>query len=217
MAGVNWRGTLVPIRVFNSNCDWAGTPIQHVQKARQLGARVTNRSAGYEAATRGYELPECAEIRTQFQQLGALFVAAVADTQRQTLRWPARCAFAFSVGASTRANQGAEFNTTENHVMVVAPGVDVSTTGGGANDEYKHIGNSAGATGTSFAAPQAAGVLQVMIAMGIPHDVAFMALWHSATPVPLCDRTAPRTRCKGRINMERALGSSPDTGIFELW
>lgn len=111
------------------------------------------------------------------------------------------------VGATDRQDRQTTFSDSGRRDMVLAPGVDIVSTwcdpcGDGGTSTY------AAASGTSFAAPHAAGAVAVLRSSGLSHERAVARLRETANPVP-----RPRTSLQqghGLIDVAAAVGVPDD-------
>ena len=124
--------------------------------AVQLGAKVVNMSFGTddEALEPGSPKPHF-EAVTYATQQGATLVAASGNSGDSRTYWPAAFPEVIAVGAVASDGAVCSFSTTGEHVAFAAPGERVRTA---ALTGYQR------ATGTSFAAPFAAGAAALLIA-----------------------------------------------------
>lgn len=177
IAGLNWGARVVPVRV-SGKCGallsdlldglrWsAGLPVSGLP-TNPNPARVINLSFGGDVACAG------AYQRTihAVTNAGALVVVAAGNSDT-TLTRPADCRRVMAVAAVRKDGAKASYSSFGSRVAVAAPGG--SGPAGGA-DEILSISNNGSTVpglddygskqGTSFAAPQAAGVASLMLAV----------------------------------------------------
>lgn len=181
VAGINWPARILPVRV-SGKCGalvsdlldgvrWAaGLPVAGVP-ANPTPARIINLSfSGGAACSPAYQ-----STVDDVRAAGALLVVA-AGNQSGPLTRPADCQGVMAVAAVQRDGAKADYSNFGSNVALAAPGgsgatpVDpdnlYSTTNAGftapGGDTYGYK------KGTSFAAPQAAGVASLMLALN-PH------------------------------------------------
>jgi subtilisin family serine protease len=127
-----------------------------VKLAVDLGAIVVNMSFGTDdsALAPGSPKPH-AEVIDYALARGCILIAASGNNGRQTRYWPAAYPGVIAIGAVGSDRLPTAFSTCGDHVALCAPGDRVLTTG---IEGYQY------ATGTSFAAPFAAGAAALLVA-----------------------------------------------------
>lgn len=128
-----------------------------VKLAVDLGAKVITMSFGTDddAIAPNSPKPHTDVVRYALER-GCVLVAASGNNGRETRYWPAAHPGVIAVGAVTNSGVPAAFSTRGEHVALCAPGEQVLTTA--IDDGYQY------ATGTSFAAPFAAGAAALLVA-----------------------------------------------------
>jgi subtilisin family serine protease len=122
-----------------------------------LGAKVINMSFGTDDAALAPNSPKPhADVVAYALARGCVLIAASGNNGRETRYWPAAHPGVIAVGAVSAGGQPEAFSTRGEHVALCAPGVRVLTTAIGNGYQY--------ATGTSFAAPFAAGAAALLVA-----------------------------------------------------
>ena len=125
--------------------------------AVNLGAKVINMSFGTDDAALAPNSPKPhADVIQYALARGCILVAASGNNGRETRFWPAAYPGVIAVGAVANNGLPAAFSTRGEHVALCAPGERVLTTTIGDGYQY--------ATGTSFAAPFAAGAAALLVA-----------------------------------------------------
>jgi subtilisin family serine protease len=128
-----------------------------VKIAVDLGAKIINMSFGTDDAALSPSSPKPhSEIIRYALARGCILVAASGNNGRATRFWPAAYPGVIAVGAVGADGRPAAFSTRGDHVALCAPGEQVLTTS--IDDGYQY------ATGTSFAAPFAAGAAALLVA-----------------------------------------------------
>jgi subtilisin family serine protease len=125
--------------------------------AVNLGAKIINMSFGTDDAALAPNSPKPhADVIQYALARGCILVAASGNNGRETRFWPAAYPSVIAVGAVGADGIPAAFSTRGEHVALCAPGEQVLTTS--IDDGYQY------ATGTSFAAPFAAGAAALLVA-----------------------------------------------------
>jgi serine protease len=176
IAGINWNAKILPVRVLGrcggtfddvaAGILWAvGMPVAGVPP-NPNPARVINMSLGGQSSC-----PQAVQdaINVALGQGVVVAVAAGNDAINAAQFAPASCSGVISVGASTRQGDRASYSNFGTRVDVSAPGGDGAQSDwilSLSNDGKSSPGSPAFAigVGTSFAAPQVAGVASLMLA-----------------------------------------------------
>jgi hypothetical protein len=161
-AGVDWRCRLMPIKVLDQNnfgyySWWA----QGIDYAVSHGAKVLNLSAGGSTSDTTLTLSISNAIAS-----GAIFVTITHNDGAGVIRFPGNLPMCITVGATDQNDRRAGFSNYGPQIDLVAPGTNMLTVGmsGGAETWW----------GTSFSAPQVAGVCSILAALrpGLNQDQA---------------------------------------------
>jgi subtilisin family serine protease len=124
--------------------------------AVDLGAKIINMSFGTDDSALAPHSPKPhADTVAYAVARGCILIAASGNNGRETIYWPAAYPDVIAVGAVGADRRPTAFSTRGGHVALCAPGEHVLTT---AIDGYQY------ATGTSFAAPFAAGAAALLVA-----------------------------------------------------
>ncbi|GAC1641353.1 MAG: hypothetical protein NVS4B8_09620 [Herpetosiphon sp.] len=161
IAGVCWRCRVLPVKALNSHGEGTSVDIADgVRWAANHGARVINLSVGGPGASQ--LLHEAVKYAVS---KGIVVVAASGNEadQGNPVEYPAAFDEVFSVGATDRNDQRAFFSNYGPYLSVVAPGVDIVSTG-----SRKDLNGYDQASGTSFAAPYVSGLVGLLISIN-PH------------------------------------------------
>ena len=159
IAGMDWNTPIVSKAISTSELNVQ----QAISSALSSGARVFNCSWVW---TDGKHTPDTVAVYSKTIRLaladvykrGYVTVAAMGNTNTGTTQYPAGFGQGIiAVGASTSAGQRWSGSNLGDHIDFVAPGENVFTTGGLADDEY--VVN----TGTSFAVPQVSGIAALLM------------------------------------------------------
>lgn len=205
MVGVARGVTVMPVKVLD--CGGGGNSIELAQGilyAARNGARVLNISLG--GATDPLIVREAVRIATA--EYGALVVAASGNNGGDGVAYPARYPEVLAVGAASVEDPDgrAPFSAAGPEVDVVAIGQGViGTVPSGMCTLFAVCisGLHAAGDGTSFAAPQVAGLAALLLSRraGMTPEALVAQIKAAADPVPDSDDWAGA----GRINMLRAL------------
>lgn len=152
-AGVDWRCRIMPIKVLDANNNgyyswWA----QGVDFAVSQGAKVINLSAG--GSTSDATLTHSI---TNAIAHGVVFVTITHNDGIGTIRFPGNLTNCITVGATDQRDRRCGFSNFGPQIDLVAPGTNINTVG---IDGTWWVW-----WGTSFAAPQVAGVSSLLIAV----------------------------------------------------
>ena len=205
LAGVDWNGHLYSIVRTHGDCTPAGPPALWITEAEKYGEVI---NASYQRPD-PEDLGECDEIRNAFQH-GIITVTAYSE-QGNRGTWPGRCGYTVTTSASADNGKPWSGDTVDGYVNVFAPGYYLSAPAGSLHDYYV---NDSRMTGTSLAAPQVAGLVQLLYALGVPPRYLGSVVTYSATPYvgSICGGNP----C-GRVNAYRATKSALINGVFEDW
>lgn len=152
-AGVDWNCRIMPVKVLNSGNSglyswWA----QGVDFAVVNGAKIINLSAG--GSTTSATLT--ASITNAIAQ-GVIFVTITHNDGSGTIRYPGRLTNCITVGATDTQDRRAVFSNYGAQIDLCAPGTNIYTV--------SRTGTLSYWWGTSFAAPQVAGVCGLLAAL----------------------------------------------------
>lgn len=213
VAGVDWRTRILPVRALGrcesaaatsdiiDGMSWAAGLTVPGVPANQNPARVIN------ASLRGPG--ECTAYGTALFNLmrrGALLVAAAGNDNLNALDFiPASCALALTVSAVGPTGDKAPYSNYHAALEITAPGGDLSTRSADgilstlASGQQGSPGtyNYTYYQGTSMAAPHAAGVASLMLAVAPTLTVGQMRdiIQKTARPYPAGSRCATRGDC----------------------
>ena len=208
IAGVARGASIMAVKVLD--CAGGGNSLQVAQGivyAAENGARIINVSLG------GSSDPLIVReaVRTATEQYGALVVAATGNSGDSGVTYPARYPEVLAVGAASIADptKRADFSTYGPEVDVAAIGESIvgplPQAACGRLLPCLPGGPYAAGSGTSFAAPQVAGLAALIVsrqpAMTPPQLIALIKA--SAVPVPAGE--APNWAGAGLIDMAEAL------------
>jgi subtilisin family serine protease len=152
-AGVDWQCRVMPIKVLDQNnygyySWWA----QGIDYAVSHGVRVLNLSAGGSSSDLTLTLSISNAIAS-----GAIFVTITHNDGAGVIRFPGNLPMCITVGATDQSDRRAGFSNYGPEIDLVAPGTNMVTVG--------RSGFSETWWGTSFAAPQVAGVCSMLAAL----------------------------------------------------
>jgi subtilisin family serine protease len=212
MVGVARGATVLPVKILD--CEGRGNSLalaQAIVYATRAGARVINVSLG----GAGDSLLVREAVRGASDDAGVLIVAATGNTGGADVSYPARYEQVLAVGAASLEipTARADFSSHGPEVDVVAIGEQiVGTVPQGACPRFLPCAGTGTAAqryavgdGTSFAAPQVAGLAALVISRnpGLTARAVHDRIKAAADPLPAGDR--PDWAGAGRINMLRAL------------
>ena len=143
--------TIIPFNVGNYEPS-ANYVISAINKAVEKGAKIINMSFGM-----AYNDGVASAINTAYNQGGLTILCATGNDYSSSIRFPASLSTTIAVGATNQSNLKADFSNYGNGIDLVAPGVDIKSTA--LYNSYRSD------SGTSFAAPQAAGVVALMLSV----------------------------------------------------
>ncbi len=153
MAGVDWHCRIMPVKVLNfTNTGTYGDITQGVEFAVSNGAKVINMSLGGHPF--GFTL---ADTIANAVTTGVVCVTVTHNDGTNTIRFPGRMTETITVGASDRWDQRALLSNYGPEIDLVAPGKDIPVLS--TNGTILFV------NGTSFAAPQVAGVAALLAAV----------------------------------------------------
>jgi subtilisin family serine protease len=209
IVGIARNVTILPVKVLD--CSGHGDSLalaEGILYAAKAGAHVMNISLG--GPTNAIVVRDAVRVATE--EHGALIVAASGNSGKLGVFYPARYPQVLAVGAASSTNPDirATFSTYGPEVDVVAVGQKIIGTVPAETcptiSFLPCIGdNYAAGSGTSFSAPQAAGLAALIVSRrpGITPASIMDLIKSTATPVP--PGTKPDWAGAGRINMLEAL------------
>jgi len=155
VAGVSWASTIMPLAVvddtgYSSYSDIA----MAIQYAADQHVRILNISSG--GATVSTLLQNAVDYA--WSKGSVIFAAAMNDGSNAP-NYPAACTHVMAVSATDNLDHLASFSNFGNWIAVAAPGTGILSTTVGGGDGYWY--------GTSFAAPIAAGVAALALAVNL--------------------------------------------------
>jgi thermitase len=152
-AGVDWNCRIMPVKVLNSvNSGNYSDFANGIDWARTNGAKVINFSIGGFGSDTTLSNSIMSAINS-----GMIFITITHNDGSSTVRFPGTMDLCITVGATQSNDTHAPFSNYGSTIDLSAPGTGIVT-----------IGNSAGVEqwwGTSFAAPQVAGVCSLLAGM----------------------------------------------------
>ncbi len=198
VAGVNWTVKLMALKFLNDGGSGTNADaIEAILYAKFFGVPVTNNSWGGGGRSRA--------LQDAIASSGALFVAAAGNSGSSSVHYPAGYNLdnILSIAATDRNDSLASFsNFSATWVDLGAPGVDIISTL--PNNGYGPL------SGTSMAAPHAAGAAALVLAQfpGMPILSVKAQLMNT---VDSRASLAGKTVTGGRLNLARAIGVEPGT------
>lgn len=228
IAGLNWRGRILPVRV-SGECSgaydsdiiagirWAaGLPTVAGVPDNPNPVKVINLSIGGWGTCRegGASPSPYPALMRDLRAKGVMLVVSAGNGSSNVVDEPANCEGAIGVAAVTADGYKADYSSFAPEVMISAPGgscnsrlcktltttTNLGTVAPGAN------GYTSGKEGTSFAAPQVAGVIALMLAANpaLSADEVKTILKETARPFP----SNPSLYTCGRLVQECACTTS---------
>lgn len=216
MVGVARNVTVMPVRVLD--CAGGGTSMsvaQGILYAAKNGADVINISLG---GNQNADIMREA-VRVATDEFGVLIVAASGNTGEAGVAYPARYEKVLAVGAASIANADkvAAFSTSGPEVDIVAIGERIIGTVPATSCEtfLPCVGGQAYASGsgTSFSAPQVAGLAALILSRrpGLPPAAVHELIRNTAVAVPEGNRRD--WAGEGRIDMAASLAPQFRLGV----
>jgi hypothetical protein len=149
-AGVNWNCRLMPVKVLNDvNYGLYSWWAQGINYAVANGAKVINLSAGGTGSSTALTTAINNAIAA-----GVIFVTITQNDGTGVITYPGNLANPITVGATDQQDRRSTFSNYGSAIDLVAPGTAIHTLGRHGNLEFWN--------GTSFAAPQVAGVASLL-------------------------------------------------------
>ncbi len=153
VAGTSWGARIMPVKVLDASAGGSfSNAASGVIWATDHGAHIINLSMGATSHSAIFK----SAIDYAYNQ-GVTLVAASGNNGNNSVLYPARYANVMAVGATDSSNTIAGFSNYGAEIDVVAPGVNIYSTG---------IGNYFYNSGTSMSAPYVAGLAAIL--RGIP-------------------------------------------------
>ena len=153
VAGVAWENPIMPLVVVNPD-NWATyyDIARAITYAADHGARVMNISIGGSSSSSTLQ-----NAINYAWNKGAVIFACAHNYSTSRPYYPAACANAVAVSATTWSDSLASFSNYGNWIDISAPGLSILTTTRGGGYGYKH--------GTSFSSPIAAGLAALILSI----------------------------------------------------
>ena len=210
IVGVARNATILPVKVLD--CHGGGDTLmvsQGILYAAQAGARIINISLGGPIDSQFVR----EAVETAQNRYGALIVAASGNSAQEGITYPARYAGVLAVGAteSDDPTKRATFSTWGPEIGVVAIGRHIlGTVPPALCTKFLPClpgGPYAAADGTSFAAPQVAGLAALILAHHPTARAGGLIRAIESTAVPLASAPPLQWAGSGRIDMFAALNA----------
>ncbi len=214
IAGVAYGCKLLPIKVAGADYDNISAGYEGIHYASTHGARIINCSWG--GPIQGLDTALANIFLLEAKARGALVVAAsgnginndgVASSNDATPEYPANGPYVLSVGATDQNDQASSYSNYGNSVSVWAPGSGILSCDYPGNSAYS------AEDGTSFAAPNAAGVAGLLWS----EHKDWLPEFISRQLIATCDNVvnpSDRTDFWGRLNAATALSAPLGPGLI---
>lgn len=183
IAGVAPRARIMPVRVLDEDGMGSMSDLDAgIRWAVDNGADVVNLSLESAAPVPGEVLATGPDEAVNYAwERGVPVVAAAGNTGTPFTDYRSSTPVLL-VGASDRQDRRAAFSDAGRRDMVLAPGADIiATSCGPCGQDPEH--GYATASGTSLAAPHAAGSVAMLLAAGLDHEQALQRLRETAVEV----------------------------------
>jgi subtilisin family serine protease len=153
IAGLGWDVKILPLKVLDAEGNGDGANLAAaIHYAADIGVEVINMSLGG-AVPCGWPVDEAAN---DAHSRGVTLIAAAGNHLGDTEMFPANCEHVLGVAATDQADAVAYYSNYGSHVSVAAPGSGIYSTLNGGSYGYD--------SGTSMAAPHAAGLAALLVA-----------------------------------------------------
>ena len=206
VAGISWTNPVLPVKVMNAGGTGYSSDLAFgIDYAVERGARIINLSVG------GFGYSQLlSEAVLHAWQRGAVIVAAAGNERSSTPSYPAAYNHVVGVSATQADDEFTNWSNYGSAVDVAAPGAAVTTTDcGGCSTASAGTPGYAAISGTSFATPNTAGVVALLMAR-FPSDTNQGTINRLIASVD--DLGFPGWDSRyghGRVNAFRALGGAP--------
>ena len=174
VAGTGFNSGIMPIKYIGSDCfTVAVSRADPIRFARSNGAHVINMS--YSMGT-VYDPDEAAALQEAFAA-GVLPVAAAGNNADSAPHYPCANLYTVCVGGSDNSGtQWSQSNFGSSWVDLAAPAINIWGAGSASDSSYIY------GSGTSYSAPQVAGIAALMRSLGWDPNAQWNALCSTAHP-----------------------------------
>lgn len=194
VAGVNWKTTIMPVKVLDSSgSGFASTIAKGITYAADNGARVLSMSLGGGASSTMLSAVQYAAAKD------CVLVAASGNDGLLIDRYPAAYPDVISVGA-LQGDTIATFSNYGPNVDITAPGVSIYTSSKGGGYAYF--------SGTSAATPFVAGLAALAIGVAPGRSAALVSRDITSTATDLGSSGWDQYYGWGRIDIAKALAAA---------
>ena len=205
-AGISWSDKILPVKIMSATgSGFTSTLISGLRYAADQGADVINMSiGGYPSSTSVQDAVNYAWTK------GAVLVGAAGNNRLEQSHYPASHANVISVSATQMDDEFTNWSNYGPKVDVSAPGGSVLTTNcdRGITASCAYYGSHIVISGTSFAAPNTAGVV-ALIRARYPNDSPQQVVNRLTSTVDDLGFAGWDKRYgHGRVNAYRAVGGS---------
>jgi type VII secretion-associated serine protease mycosin len=207
IAGISWSDKILPVKIMNSNGTGTTSDLTAgITWAADHGATVINMSVG------GFPYSQYVKDAVDYAwSKGVVLVGAAGNNHREERFYPASYPNVVSVSATQADDEFTHWSSYGPDVDVSAPGASVLTTN---CDRAKvgacpYYGDHIVISGTSFAAPNVAGVVALIRARYPTYTPAQVVSRLTGTADDLGYAGWDNRYGVGRVNAFRAVGGSP--------
>jgi len=198
MAGVAWGSTIMPIKICDDGPNYLASDFDMAEAftwAADNGADIISCSFG----GKGYSQTAKDAIDYAVIDNGCVMVAAMGNSHRDEINYPAGYQSVIAVGATNAHDEIASFSTTGDYMSVCAPGVEIYSTmpGGG----YDYMG------GTSMSCPFVAGAAALILSQNPGMSPEEVKTQLEETAVDLGIPGFDSTFGYGRVDLAAAVGA----------
>jgi serine protease len=206
IAGISWSDSILPVKIMNSNGTGSTSNLTSgIVWAANNGATIINMSVG------GFPYSKAVEDAVNYAWgKGAVLIGAAGNNNRREDFYPASYANVVSVSATQVDDEFSHWSSYGPKVEVSAPGSSILTTNCTATScPNRGWGSHTHISGTSFATPNVAGVVALIMAQYPSYTPSQVVSRLYSTVDDLGYPGRDERYGRGRVNAFRAVGGSP--------